>query len=92
MNACSIGKLAVQEVQKVQQGFDRAPASCIGRLSRLDEMVLIWLLHGRPVIALTETVAAILAPSGATLVYGRQNQPARGRIGDSVDDISGARA
>jgi hypothetical protein len=37
MSACSIGKLAVQEVQKVQQGSDPAPASCIWRLSRLDE-------------------------------------------------------
>jgi hypothetical protein len=50
MSACSIGKLAVQKVQKVQQGFDPAPATCIRRLPRLDEVGLIWLLRGRPVI------------------------------------------
>jgi hypothetical protein len=62
------------------------PAPKYRRLSRYDQTGLIWLLHGRPVIALTETRATILAPSGATLVYGRQNQPAPGLIGDSTDD------
>jgi hypothetical protein len=52
---------------------------------------LIWLLHGRPVIALTRTAATILAPSGANLTYGRHNKPAPARLGDSVDDISGTR-
>jgi hypothetical protein len=47
---------------------DQPPAN-YSRLSRLDEMGLIWLLRGRPVIALTETEATILAPSGANLTY-----------------------
>jgi hypothetical protein len=68
------------------------PTANYSRLSRLDGAGLIWLLRGRPVIALTETVAAILAPSGANLTYGRHNKPAPARLGDSVDDISGARA
>jgi hypothetical protein len=45
---------------------------------------LIWLLHGRPVIALTQTAATILAPSGASLMYRRHNQPAPGLSGDST--------
>jgi len=83
MSARSIGKLAVQEVQKVQQGSDPAPV----RLSRLDEMGLIWLLRGRPVIALTAMGAIMRCKSDATLVYRRQNQPAPGLIGDSTDGI-----
>jgi hypothetical protein len=68
------------------------PAPKYRRLSRYDQTGLIWLLHGRPVIALTQTAATILAPSGANLTYGRHNKPAPARLGDSVDDISGARA
>jgi hypothetical protein len=55
------------------------------RLSRYDQNGLAWMLQGRRVIALTETEATILAPSGATLVYRRRNQPAPGLIGDSTD-------
>jgi hypothetical protein len=43
------------------------PAPNYRRLSRYDQTGLIWLLRGRPVIALTETEATILAPSGANL-------------------------
>jgi hypothetical protein len=60
------------------------PAPNYRRLSRYDQTGLIWLLHGRPVIALTETAATILAPSGANLTYGRHNKPAPGLIGDST--------
>jgi hypothetical protein len=45
------------------------PPPTYRRLSRYDQTGLIWLLHGRPVIALTETEATILAPSGANLTY-----------------------
>jgi hypothetical protein len=62
------------------------PAANYSRLSRLDGAGLIWLLHGRPVIALTETAATILAPSGANLTYRRHRTP-----GDDIDDISGLR-
>ena len=53
------------------------PAPNYRRLSHYDQTGLIWLLHGQPVIALTETAATILAPSGASLMYRRHNQPAR---------------
>ena len=81
MSACSIGKLAVQEVQKVQQGSDPAPVRW------RDEMGPIWLLRGRPVIVLTAMGAIMRCKSDATLVYRRQNQPAPGLIGDSTDGI-----
>ena len=45
------------------------PAPNYRRLSRYDQTGLIWLLHGRPVMALTQTAATILAPSGASLMY-----------------------
>jgi hypothetical protein len=57
------------------------------RLSRYDETGLIWLLQGRPVVALTETTAAIQNPSGAITTYRRHNKPALGPPGDSVDDL-----
>jgi hypothetical protein len=46
------------------------------RLSRLDATGLIWLLRGRPVIALTATEAVFRAPSGAILTCPR-SPPAR---------------
>jgi len=57
------------------------------RLSRYDETGLIWLLQGRPVVALTETTAAIQNPTGAIATYRRHNKPALGPIGDSLDDL-----
>jgi hypothetical protein len=60
------------------------PAPNYRGLSRYDQTGLIWLLHGRPVVALTETEATILAPSGASLMYHRHNKPAPGLIGDST--------
>ena len=60
------------------------PSYC--RLSRYDETGLIWLLQGRPVIALTEATAAIRGTSGVT-VYRRHNKPALGPPGDSLDDF-----
>jgi hypothetical protein len=57
------------------------------RLSRYDETGLIWLLQGRPVVALTEATAAIQNPSGAVTIYRRHNKPALGPLGDSLDDL-----
>ena len=54
------------------------PAPNYRRLARYDQTGLIWTLHGRPVIALTQTAATILAPSGASLMYHRYNKPAPG--------------
>jgi hypothetical protein len=67
------------------------PAANYSRLSRLDDMGLIWLLRGRPVILLTATEAVMRCHSGATLTYRRQNEPAAGPAGDSIDDIWGAK-
>ena len=57
------------------------------RLSRYDETGLIWLLQGRPVVALTDATAAIENPTGAITVYRRYDKPALGPLGDSLDDF-----
>ena len=57
------------------------------RLSRYDATGLIWLLEGREVIALTEDTAAIRGPSGSVTVYRKNNKPALGPVGDSLDDF-----
>ena len=56
------------------------------RLSRYDETGLIWLLQGRPVVALTDATAAIENPTGAITVYRRYDKPPLGPVGDSPDD------
>jgi hypothetical protein len=63
------------------------PHPSFSRLSRYDHTGLIWLLHGCPVIALTEATAAIQNPSGAITIYPKHNKPALGPTGDSVDDL-----
>ena len=65
------------------------PAANYSRLSRYDHTGLIWLLRGKPVIALTASEAAIRADSGAPTVYRRQNKLALGPFGDSLDDMWG---
>jgi hypothetical protein len=45
------------------------PHPSYSRLSRYDEIGLIWLLRGREVIALTEATAAIQSSTGATTIY-----------------------
>ena len=62
------------------------PAANYSRLSRYDTMGLIWLLDGKPVIALTATEAAIQEATGVT-VYRKLNKPALGPLGDSLDDF-----
>jgi hypothetical protein len=51
------------------------PAGNYSRLSRLDATGLIWLLRGRPVIALTAAEAVMRCHSGATLRYCRRKEP-----------------
>jgi hypothetical protein len=65
------------------------PAANYRRLSRYDETGLIWLLRGRPVVALTATTAAIQGATGI-LTYRKLNKPAVGPLGDSLDDIGAA--
>jgi hypothetical protein len=69
------------------------PAPNYRRLSRYEETGLIWLLRGRPVVALAEGTAAIENPTGATTVYRKNNKPALGPVGDTLDDLdpSGSR-
>jgi hypothetical protein len=62
------------------------PAPAFRRLSRYDSTGLIWLLQGRPVIALTETEAAIQS-AGAVVVYRKHRKPALGPLGDCLDDM-----
>jgi hypothetical protein len=63
------------------------PAPNYRWLSRYDETGLIWLLKGRPVVALTEATAAIENPTGAITIYRKNNKPALGPVGDSLDDL-----
>jgi hypothetical protein len=63
------------------------PGPSYRRLSRYDETGLIWLLRGRPVLALTASTAAIESPTGTVTVYRRCNKPALGAVGDSLDDL-----
>ena len=63
------------------------PHPSYSRLSRYDETGLIWLLQGRPVVALTEATAAIQSSTGALTIYRRHNKPALGPVGDTLDDL-----
>ena len=63
------------------------PAPSYRRLSRYDATGLVWLLRGRPVVALSERTAAIQSPAGSVTVYRRHNKPGLGPVGDSLDDL-----
>jgi hypothetical protein len=63
------------------------PAPNYQLLSRYDETGLIWLLGGRPVVALTVHSASIQHASGAITVYRKDNKPAYGPVGDSLDHL-----
>ena len=56
------------------------PAANYDRLARVDDMGLIWLLRGRPVIALTAMEAVMRCHSGATLKFYRRSEPALAEI------------
>jgi hypothetical protein len=47
-------------------------------LSRYDATGLCWLLQGRPVVALTESTAAIESATGNVTRYRKLNKPALG--------------
>lgn len=64
------------------------PHLSYSRLSRYDWTGLVWLLQGRPVVALTATAATIRNPAtGAITTYRRFNKPALGPLGDSLDEL-----
>jgi hypothetical protein len=52
------------------------PAPNYRRLSRYDSTGLIWLLQGQPVVALTDTTAAIQSKTGAITTYRKRDKPA----------------
>ena len=56
-------------------------------IARYDQTGLIWLLHGRRVVDLTNDKAVIETPTG-TVAYRRYNKPALGPLGDSLDDFA----
>jgi hypothetical protein len=60
------------------------PTANYSRLSRVDDLGLVWLLRSRPVVALTETTASIQGAT-AVLTYRKINKPALGPV-DSPDD------
>ena len=64
------------------------PAASYQRLARYDSTGLIWLLQGRPVVALTAETAAIQVKSGGRLIYRKNSKPAFGPLGDSLDRTS----
>jgi hypothetical protein len=65
------------------------------RLSRYGQTGLVWMLQGRPVVALTEATATIKNPTGIITTYRRFNKPSQGPVGDDGFDLdltfSGAR-
>jgi len=63
------------------------PHASFDRLSRYDSTGLVWLLHGRVVLKMTADSAAIRTASGRTLMYSKNNKPALGPCGDSLDDM-----
>jgi hypothetical protein len=63
------------------------PHPSYSRLSRYDETGLVWLLQGRDVLALTDSIAGIENSTGNITTYRRHNKPALGPMGDSLDDL-----
>jgi hypothetical protein len=63
------------------------PTPSYQRLARYDETGLVWLLRGRPVVALTAATAAIEHRAGVVTIYRKHQKPAFGPVGDSLDDL-----
>jgi hypothetical protein len=47
----------------------------------------VWLLECREVVALTEETDAIRWPGGSITTYRKNNKPALGPLGDSLEDL-----
>jgi hypothetical protein len=52
----------------------KQPAANCDRLARLDDIGVVWLLRGQPVVALTATEASYRCSSGAILTYRRERR------------------
>jgi hypothetical protein len=63
------------------------PHPSFARLSRYDGTGLIWLLEGRPVVALTADTASIRYPTGNILTFRKNSRPALGPLGESLGDL-----
>ena len=61
-------RLTPRDLFGLQKSPDQ-PHPSYRRLSRYDETGLIWLLQGRPVVALTDSTAAIENPTGAITIF-----------------------
>jgi hypothetical protein len=71
-------------------GLHQVPAEphpSFRRLARYDSTGLIWLLNGRAVVKMTANAATIRTTSGGVVVYRKDNKPALGPLGDSLDDM-----
>jgi hypothetical protein len=69
------------------QPLPNKPTHSYRRLSRYDQTGLVWLLQGRPVVALTDLSATIRNSTGTITVYRKDNKPAFGPVGDCLDDF-----
>src|SRR5262249_30137017 len=85
MQAAALG-WTPRDLLGLQKSPDQ-PHPSYRRLSRYDETGLIWLLQGRPVVALTAATAAIENPPGPIPAYPRYANPHLGPVGDSLDDF-----
>ena len=65
------------------------PTASYRRPSIYEHTGLVWLLQGRPMVALTAETAAIQAASGGILTDRKHNKPALGPVGDGLDDFDG---
>jgi len=57
------------------------PHPSYDRLARYDCKGLVWILEGRPVLALTADTATIRYKSGSTTTYRKLNKPGLGPVG-----------
>ena len=66
----------------------REKEAIFGKGGHLRASAWFGCLQGRPVIALTETTAAIQTATGNVTVYRKHNKPGYGPVGDSLDDLA----
>jgi len=63
------------------------PHPSYSRLSRYDCTGLVWLLQGNPVVVLSADTASIRHSTGTITVFRKNNRPALGPLGDSLEDL-----
>jgi hypothetical protein len=60
------------------------PHPSYDRLARYDDRGLVWVLEGKPVVAMSSSTAAIKHKTGTITAYRKLNKPALGPVGDSL--------